>query len=285
MTTWFRSRRMAAATAVIVLAAVLVGAPPAQAAIPGLTMVSANSGESSAAVKWATVICPSGKKVIGSGWSLGGVPGGEVHVAEVRLTDNSVRVVAYEAVTGFTGDWYVRTEAVCATAPPGWELVVVSGDASSTGWRVEEAACPAGKQLLGGGAEISGGGGEVLLTSVIPASGAILASADENRWGTTTIWSLTVYAVCAEPLPGHEIVSEQTTSTSADKQLTTACPAGKRVLSGGASLYPDYGAVSIHHVRPGSYQGSEFVAVRATEDDTGTSSSWLVHAFAVCVAA
>ncbi|GAA1818932.1 hypothetical protein GCM10009682_44560 [Luedemannella flava] len=135
---------------------------------------------------------------------------------------------------------------------------------------------PGGKKVIGGGAEVSGGGGEVLLTGMYPLNTAVYADAHEDQWSSTTMWSLKVHAICADPLPGREYVSERSITARFDKGTTVVCPAGKSVVGSGVLVYPNGGLVSIQTLNPGSYNGSEFVAVRGAVDDPAYIDSWRI---------
>jgi hypothetical protein len=75
-------------------------------------------------------------------------------------------------------------------------------------------------------------------------------------------------------------VAPQSASSSVNKGITATCPAGMKVLSAGADATPGDGEVVIDQITPAADLRS--VRVRAHEDDTATSSSWFVQAFATC---
>lgn len=106
------------------------------------------------------------------------------------------------------------------------------------------AKCPPGKQVLGGGAAIasfSAIDGQVALTRLVPyragSQHAYAVSAAETYAGTTKDWSLQVWAICANPVPGHTIVNAVTDWSSVSVKTTAAvCPQGTRVLGSGAMI-------------------------------------------------
>jgi hypothetical protein len=73
-----------------------------------------------------------------------------------------------------------------------------------------------------------------------------------------------------------------TASTSENKQITVSCPSGKRVVGAGADVTPGNGHVLIDAIRPNA--SLTRVTARAREDETGTSETWFVAAYAVCAA-
>ncbi|GAA1818922.1 hypothetical protein GCM10009682_44550 [Luedemannella flava] len=285
MRRWVGRRRAIGAAAVVVLGAtgvVLGVAAPAHAAIPGHEFVSNGSGWSSSSVKSAVVTCPAGKNVIGTGWSIG-TTSNDIHVAEVRPTATTVTVVAYEDQDGYTGDWSVTAEAVCADPLSGWEIVSATTVATTTAAdRVMLAVCSAGKQVLGAAGEVVGGGGQVLLDGVVPYTNSVAVSGHTDGWGSTNIWNLRAYAICADPVPGHQIVLDYSGTTTADKSNTASCPAGTSALGGGAVVIPNDGKVSIRSMSPGAYAGTHFVSTYGMEDDLGWSTYWRVDAYAIC---
>ena len=151
-----------------------------------------------------TATCPAGKRVVGAGGSFGG-PGAVGEVA-VQITPNpaltSVTASGFEDGTGVADIWGVGAIAVCASPPPGLQLVSATSELHSEGEvEVVRANCPAGKNLLGTGAEIPGGAGQVLLDDVIPSAdlSRVLVTGVEDQNGFSGDWRVTAYAICANP--------------------------------------------------------------------------------------
>ncbi|GAA1773817.1 hypothetical protein [Luedemannella helvata] len=279
-------KKVISAVAVVMISTtgvVLASAAPAQAAVPGLEIIISQSGASSSSIKSVVATCPAGKRVIGTGWSLGYVATGGVHVAEVRPTATTVEVVAYEDQDGFAGSWYVAARAVCADPLPGLEIVSTTTTSTTTAAdRVMLAVCPAGKDLLGAAGEVVGGGGQVLLDGVLPGTNFVAVSGHTDGWGSTNIWNLRAHAICADPVAGHQIVADIGSTTSANKSNTASCPAGTSVLGGGAVVVPNDGRVSIEAMTPTIYAGSNFVTASGQEDDLGWSAFWRIDTYAIC---
>ena len=59
------------------------------------------------------------------------------------------------------------SEAICATPPGGLQLVTATSPTSSASKGVT-ATCPTGKRVLGTGADLAGGLGQVVLTTSPP---------------------------------------------------------------------------------------------------------------------
>ncbi len=278
-------RRTISMVAVLVMSTaglVVASAAPALASVPGVEIVVSNSGWSSSTVKSAVVTCPAGKQVIGTGWSIGSVTSG-VHVPEVRPTATTVEVVAYEDADGVATDWSVSARAVCADPLPGWEIVTTTSTMTTAAIdRVQVAACPSGKKLLGAAGEVSGGGGRVLLDGIVPTSGLVAVTAHTDGWGSDNIWNLRAHAICADPVAGHQVVSSSSGTTSADKTEFAYCPAGTTVLSSGGVIVPNDGRVALSSLLSTAYGGSEYARVAGQEDDPGWATYWRIDAFAIC---
>jgi phosphohistidine phosphatase SixA len=90
-------------------------------------------------------------------------------------------------------------------------------------------SCPAGKQVLGGGAEALGG--KSILNGSFPGG--------DNSWiavghqpGVGNL-GLSVYAICGT-VAGYQQVSVVNQNTKDFTRLTVACPSGKKLIGGGA---------------------------------------------------
>jgi hypothetical protein len=145
-----------------------------------------------------TVTCPPGKRVVGAGGTV--TP--QVVLDDVRPNASLTTVTAtgYEDEAGDPLDWLIHADAVCANPPPGLELVSAASPVDSSNKRIN-ASCPVGKNLLGTGAEIDGGLGQVVLDHVTPDAGLRTATVTglEDETGHTPAWSLRSYAICASP--------------------------------------------------------------------------------------
>lgn len=174
---------------------------------PALSNMSIAYGytvSSSTASQLATATCPTGRKVVGSGGTVYNAYG-HAGLQVVRASTDGARVYAqaHEEAGGYTGDWSVWAWAVCATAPAGYEIVMVESQQSdSERTKNAWAECPGDKTVLGGGAATSfSAPGEVALQYVDvhggPTSGSVNVLAAENDT-TSTDWDFIVaQAICA----------------------------------------------------------------------------------------
>ena len=266
-----------------VIAQVLVLAGNASATIVGYQRVVVASASSSAA-KGATASCPAGTKVLGSGVDAN--PGnGDVLVDAIRpdTTLASTFVHAVEDQNGTTASWTVSAYAICASPPSGVVRVGATSATNSTAKTVV-ATCPSGKQVVGTGAEITGAPGQVLLSQIRPNSAltAVTAGAIEDQDGTTATWSVTAYAVCADPIPMLKlVVTASASDSSAPKTQFAPCP-NELLIGMGGIVTSSSGQIVIDDLFPDASLTT--AGFGAWEDDSGTSGNWSLTTLAICAA-
>jgi hypothetical protein len=163
---------------------------------------------------------------------------------------------------------------------------------SSTTVKNAIAGCPAGTKVLGGGAQVIGGQGEVMLNRYAPVSNtsgeAVQASATARPPGggfhRARAWSLEAYAVCGPPLPGLQIVFADTDeSLQRVASAQVKCPAGTKVIAAGGSAGGRNGRASLRDVRPDA--AGQTVTVVGADDTTLPSQPGVflsIRAIAVC---
>lgn len=250
------------------------------AAFPGYERVTAVSVSDSLNPKTVTVTCPAGKQVVGTG---GFITGGFGQVVMDRIFPNggltSVTVRGYEDEDGTAANWSVRAYAVCGLPPAGLELVTATSASNSLNVKDVRARCSPGKKVIGTGAQIIGGLGQVVIDELIPVPDSASARAFEDGTGTTANWSVRAYAICAAPLSGYSILSARSVESSyGPKSVQASCPAGKVSLGGGWNIDDGFGQVLVDQVTP----RSSGVMVTGYEDDDGTSASWDLTSYAIC---
>jgi hypothetical protein len=225
-------------------------AAPALAAVSGYTMVrSAERDFESNPSSFAVAKCPVGKVVIGAGGHVDEF--GDPDTETVRLTriqpvhtsaGDNVVVEAAEPASGFAGAWQVIAIAICANPLPGYQIVSGSTGPASPTFVATAAVCPQGKLVMGTGARVVDGGGEVWLQLMRHSGPRDIsrATAREDANGQDTNWSLTAYAICADPIAG-------TTQPGGISQVQWAfqgCGNGHRYVStGGGGGLVDTGPV------------------------------------------
>jgi hypothetical protein len=256
----------------------------ASAAVPGLEVVKTPSVDNSADSKSATARCPFGKRVIGTGVDIdNGV--GDVIIDDVIPRSTSVKVTAYEDDNGAPTIWRINAYAICAYPLPGLEIVKKPSSDSSSGPKSIAAKCPAGEQVVGTGADIDNGVGDVLIDDLIPRSTSVTVTAYEDDNGAPTIWRINAYAICAYPPPGLRVVqlpkNAPAVVTSADpKSMSATCPFPKRLTGLGGQITGGLGQVAIDDLIPNTTTNR--ATVKGYEDDNGTTSNWWLRAYAIC---
>jgi hypothetical protein len=172
----------------------------------------------------------------------------------------------------------VALTSAASAGVPGLVRVVDTSESDTFAVKIEDAPCPPGKRLVGAGGDITGGLGAVGMTlTPEPLSAEVFAV--ENQTGTTSNWFIRAYSICADPLPGLEIVRAVGPSNSRNKHLTAACPAGKRLVGTGGST-SNINQVVMNALVPNPELTK--VLVRGSEDDDGTDADWFLRAYAIC---
>jgi hypothetical protein len=271
-------------TLALLAALASASAGTASAAVVGIERPSENS-PSSSADKGVTVSCPPGKRLTGGGGEIvGGGDGVAINDVIPNPELTSVTVNGVEEQAGFAGNWFVAGRAICAIPPPGLERIVATSPSNSANKTVT-ATCPAGKRLLGAGGEVSGGGGEVVLEDIrVPNLTSVTAQGVEDEDGAAVDWLLRAYAICANPVGGLERVAATSPTDSLEKDVEAACPAGKRLLGGGAEIIGGGGQVTLEEDLPIGISPTSAQA-KGHEDANGTDGTWSVRAIAICAAA
>jgi hypothetical protein len=196
-------------------------------------------------------------------------------------TRNGVRRAIFALALGGGAVLLASVLATAASAAvPGLERVVTVSDTNSTNVKVQSAACPSGKRLIGGGGDINGGLGQVEMDRLRPAGGSFTVIAVEDEDGTDANWNVRTHAICADPLPGLEIVQANGPSNSNNKHMTAVCPAGKRLISTGGEIIGEESRVVMNDLIPNPELTK--VVVRGNENQNGTAGNWSVRAYAVC---
>ncbi|MET9692610.1 hypothetical protein ABZY81_29825 [Streptomyces sp. NPDC006514] len=235
------------ATAVLALTAMAGGAVPGQAetapaqraaaALPAGYQVLRGGPATVDNFTRLTLACPAGKVIVGGGADIQS-PGGGVLLGS--FPSNVGGVYQWNVVARQEKQAQVTTYgyAVCvdSAALPGYQIVRVPAAEVANG-ASRQATCPAGKVVVGGGAEAQGASAALRFsTSPRPKGTDYLWTASGRSLAGTTV-GLAVDAICANPIPGYEIVESAATETPNLTRRGQACPTGKTALSGGAGGY------------------------------------------------
>jgi hypothetical protein len=258
----------------------VVGATPASAAVPGLQVVSVTGAFDSANLKEVTAFCPAGKRVIGTGFHLLGGQG-DVILDDVRPQADRVTVSAGEDQDGTTANWKITALAVCAFAPSGLEIVTVTSSFGPSTSKGATASCPSGKQVIGTGAALTQGFGQISIGNLVMNQNSVSAFGIDDEDGFSGGWSVTAYAICAFPLPGLQIVGGASPFDSSTQKLASAnCPTGKKAtglgwgMGGGGEAHINFAGI-----------GDTGITLVANEDDNGFSGNWQMNPVVICASA
>ncbi|GII05001.1 hypothetical protein Pta02_70090 [Planobispora takensis] len=205
-----------------------------------------------------------------------------------------MRLAVLLAATGLFTAQLAAATAEAASAPD-VERVSAKTGVSSSSEKTARARCPRGEYAIGGGALIQGGTSgqppdaraQVVLTRLQPVArrqhgrleSFFEASAHEDGNGFHGSWRLSVYAVCADPLPGLTYVSSASPAGSPPSQTEmVACPNGKVAVGGGGRIDGGRGQVALTEA---GIQDA-FTFANAYEDENGFQDRWKVTAYGVC---
>ncbi len=140
---------------------------------------------------------------------------------------------------------------------------------SSSASKSASAPCPQDRRVISGGARITGGNGEVRLTSLLPVEGenSFRARADQDADGYAGDWGLQVYALCAEPLIGLDYVRGGVAGSVDYRGVKTAfaqCDPGQDLIGGGIEAPGSEGWI-VSHFRLVDGEGAPTVSGQTTE--------------------
>jgi hypothetical protein len=275
--------RAGLATGLIAAATAVLATPsPAAAAVPGLQYITASTGSDSTVYKSVDVMCPGNQVVLGGGYQLLGGEGSVV-LDDFIPSARSMHVGAGEVVgpgepaDGTTANWRIVATAVCADFIPGWEIVTRVSEYNTGTARQVDAICPFGKRVVGGGASLANGWGQISIKSLDLNDNYTEAAAIDDEDGYSGAWSITAYAICANPLPGIQHAVWGTASDSVSPKTSTAtCTGGTRALSAGWQLRWPLNAPQEQVLNTSAFIASGGIGVTTIEyeDDTGFSGTW-----------
>jgi hypothetical protein len=207
----------------------------------------------------------------------------ESREAHMSLNRRSTMLTLAAAVVGAAASLVITAPAM---AVPG--LIVTIDWSSATAsepFKSANAVCPAGKVLLGGGADIVTGGSEVRLTSMVPSplffpTHSYLATAreDDSYAGN---WTMYAWAICGTGVTGWQVVSHSGTASAGTNILGigVSCPAGKKVIgTGGAATGGSH--FVLNGIAPSAALTNVKVEIASDETASGPFGG---NAYAICV--
>jgi hypothetical protein len=269
---------------VAAVATTAVGAGPAGAVVVNAATAAAAGTVNAAAV----ATCPAGQFLSGAGGAvLGG--GGDVTMTDVipNLATQSVTVWGHVNPGGVAGAYTVVAQAICVpgAVPANYQLVVSASPNNADPIKNEVAACPAGTDLLGLGAQLQNANGEAFYQRIEPnaalTAGVVTAGASGGFAGP---WQLTAFAICASlpaALTGTLVTATGPVNSVAGKtQAAPACPAGALATGAGATIaFPATGNVLLSEVRANIAQDT---AISSAVEDGVFLPAWDLTAHTIC---
>jgi hypothetical protein len=146
------------------------------------------------------------------------------------------------------------------------------------------AQCPDGTKLFGGGGRIVDGGGQVLISAIIPDPdllGVTVRGEEDGDYAGS--WRVLAMAVCA-PEGNHNLTLVTQPSavdgTSTSPRSSYALCGGQTLFSAGFELSYTDGNVFIAEMEP--YPALDRVEIQAVEDFVTYTDPWDLKAFAIC---
>ena len=198
----------------------------------------------------------------------------------MRTRSRAGRAIVALALVGGAALTAMVFATAASAAVPGLERVVRISDTNSTNVKPNGSPCPSGKRLLGGGGEITGGLGQVEMDRLRTDPFGLTVIAGEDEDGTAANWSIRTQSICADPLPGLQIVRADGPSNSKNKHMTAVCPSGTQLVGVGGEIIGEESKVVMNDLIP--EPDLTKVVVRGVENQNGTAGDWSVRAYAVC---
>lgn len=281
-------QRLALAGAIAAAATVPLGPAPAWADPPGLVVLAISTGATSND-KSLTVACPAGKSATGGGGYLNANVAARGFVGLDRLeplANGSGFVATMRETDTYAGTWSMTAKAICVNTPAGWQRNSTTTAASSFSATATTPACPTGKSVIGTGARVNSGLGEVILDDLVPSADlkTVTARAYRVPGSAHDGWTLTAYAICANTPAGLERVSWDTGafSSTAHQSVNWNCPDAvtpKGVYSGGYEIFGGNGNVMPSGLNPIS---TDQVSSWGDEFHLGYAGSWNHTVYLIC---
>lgn len=189
----------------------------------------------------------------------------------------------------------VRIFATCASSPPGYEVVTTDAVVPAGGFTRGAPQCSAGKVVLGGGAQVAGEGTSDFNTRIQESAPGTVGAANQTSVWLTSVrnednaqHTVRLFAVCAYPIAGYEVVGGSATALAAGggfNRNTVQCPAGKVIVGGGAQVVGEGTAnfnTRLQESAPGTVGAANETSVWLVSMKNLDAAAHTVRFFAVC---
>jgi hypothetical protein len=281
--------------ALVLASAALLVATPAPAAATGVagTVVEDETlVASSASAQSVTAECPPNTVLYdASGYITGAT--GNVTLDDVipNWVTQTVTVTGREIIS-YTGSWRPTAVAICGPSLPGlnWNSVDSSNNSVNKG---VTASCSGSQRVVGGGALIDGGLGNVILTtkafqvnSTGTAADTVAVDALEVSTGYTGNWIVRVYIACADPLSGQTRVRTSTPFTNAAPKFWNPTCGGTQIATAvGGGILSDpagLGNIVLDDMYASPAGGAPVQSINSAYVRTAFSGSWELFGYTLC---
>jgi hypothetical protein len=240
-----------------------------------------------------TAICPTGKVALGGGSQVVGEGTADFHTSLQESTPGTINGGAQKlwltAMRNNAGVPHtIGLFAVCARQPAGYEVVRKDVSLPALGFIRDTAICPAGKVALAGGAQVVGAGTGDFKTRMYESAPGTIGGGAQSLWlvamksNSLTARTVGIFAVCGSKPLGYEVVrKDYNVAPGAFLRNTASCPAGKKILGGGASVI---GAgtgnfnTRLQELAPGTVGLSTSVQLAALRNYSSVSRTVGIHA-------
>jgi hypothetical protein len=292
--TWSRTRTAMLGLLVVLVTTVAVttvAITPAQARpVLGVTYLFNDADFTNAPYEALTLTCPAGQVAIGGTYRLNGPPGKLVLDDLIPSGGRTLRLAAGRIVGPGENDtefnWFISGVVICVNESQAVQVVPATSDTGPGTGRWATATCPSGKRVIGSGTSVQQGFGQVSVTNLWVSDTTVTAIANTDEDGFSGSWSVSAYAVCANPPRGLRVESDDTTrhqasGFTAQESVSVCGDPNASVAIGYGWQQTGGGEVSISSSFIQSAPVPE-ARVTGTPDDTGTAFTWLLGAMTIC---
>ncbi len=273
--------RFAALLALASSAFVISTVTPAHALV-GLYRVDNISAANGTSPKNVSISCTAGDDMLSVGGRINNGAGDVVLTRAYLDPTGTVATASGIEAIATAAAWSVEVFAVCAPAGALTNRSIVQiTSAFNNSDKTETAVCPAGDNIVGGGYLLDNAFGNVSIDEV--EYNAALTSLSVTAYDNAAVgnYTLTVQAVCADPLTRSLQTSLSASNSISPKTMTTpACPGGTEVSAVGTEINGALGAASIATLNPRPQLSAGESTVREVGNFGG---NWTSRVMAICI--